>query len=194
MAKKMSTDQFAELAAAVMRSLPRDVASVEAQKWIRDQRGLEWMLRRLGVYSPSQIYASELIPQGFKVKMKGGEVVDDAPPQIFDMNMGDLEYVRLGFSVPVDGYKVREFAAENGCNLGLSDIAYVLKHQREISSRGLGCILFPGTILISPDPTFEGDVMPMLVQEDGAWTLRWASVKGCRLYDCSFLRIKSKVR
>lgn len=46
MEKKMQTDQFAEFAAAVVQSLPRDMDTVTGQGWIRNRDALAKVLRQ----------------------------------------------------------------------------------------------------------------------------------------------------
>ena len=124
MRKKIKMDQFAELAAAVVRSLPRDINPNSAQYWIVNQGELGERLKTALIVAE---YEESELPT--------------------EMTVGGRVYEILSFLREEDGGSVRgdvmvSRAKELGANLGKEDCEFILAHQADIPVALRGKIVF----------------------------------------------------
>lgn len=113
MGKLIGTKQFAELAAAVIRNLPRDINPYSAQHWIVNQDELEEKLRAALFVAE---YEESTLPTEITV---GGRVYE-----ILSLLRGGQDWV--------SGSDMVERAKEMLANLGEEDGRHFLEHQKDI--------------------------------------------------------------
>ncbi len=113
---------------------------------------------------PSQIFASDLLPEGWSV-------VEDVSPTEFEVK--DLEFITFleeGES-SVNGETMRQRAINLKANLGLVDAKRMLAHQDEIPVKMRGkYIIFTGTLLRGPDGLLY---VACLYWRDDRWDLHF---------------------
>ncbi|MFA5128798.1 MAG: hypothetical protein WC445_02390 [Patescibacteria group bacterium] len=124
--KKLGTDQFAELGAAVLRSLPRDMEPELAQFWILHQDLLATTLDgALIARQPAKPTELEL-PTEMTVGGRTYEI---------------LSFLREG-EERVHGHTMVARAEKLGAYLGKEDCEFILAHQDEIPAALRGKIVF----------------------------------------------------
>ncbi len=128
--KRIGTDQFAEFAAAVLRSLPRDMEPELAQFWILHQ----------------DLLATTL--DGALIVRQPAKAAEPALPT--EMTIAGRVYEILSFLREEDGGSVRgdtmvSRAKEMNANLGKEDCEFLLAHKDEIPAalRGKVVFIFP---------------------------------------------------
>lgn len=193
MKKKMALDQFAELSAAVARSLPREMEPSVAQGWIENQAGLAKVLRE--ALMPPQTVSSDKFKTWMTLSLgtgpktaddfrralkKGGHHISDwannilgKPAFIVAKKKTEVELIRvtvadLGFESGATRQDIYERAMKLGFALCPAEVGPQLRLQYKDQPMN-------EWLLVAMEPITDSDgslnVFNVARNEDGSWLI-----------------------